>query len=272
MLKRHNFILFILAFIAISNSFGQIILDDNMLSDSLIKKHKIKQVTENWFHDSITTSPENTTIEKYNEIGQRTQRITINYFYHKYIDDYTYNLKKYIVTKTQYYYDWNPYREKKRGDTIVEKTVLKYDISTRRNLKIKPNILDKFQPRFTFDNFGRIAERIDTVKCGYISSFYTYDENGRVIERKYYELHHSENPYLFAIDSLHYNNSGQLIKQVNLEIRMNGDKWDVEREVIETYIYNEKKLLSEKTRSHRYLLLQDSEHIPTVFRYSYEFY
>jgi len=170
---------------SVSNLFGQDKLSDNIVSDSLIRIHRIKQVTENWFHDSLKTSPSNTTIEKYNEIGQKIQRIHINYLYHKFIDDYEYNLKKNAIIKTQYYYDWNPNREQRKEDTIVKKTVSKYDINSGRNIKTKPSRLDLFQPRLTFDNYGRITERIDTVKCGYNITYYTYDKNDKIVGRKH---------------------------------------------------------------------------------------
>ncbi|MBL0054578.1 MAG: hypothetical protein IPP31_00010 [Chitinophagaceae bacterium] len=139
--------------------FGQDKLRDNIVSDSLIKKLKIKQVTENWFHDSVQISPANTTIEKYNKLGQKTQRVHINYFYHKFIDDYEFNLKKNIIIKTQRYYDWNPYRESRKVDTVVKKTVSKYEINSRRRLKTKPSRLEEFQPRLIFDNYGRVTKK-----------------------------------------------------------------------------------------------------------------
>lgn len=273
MLKRHTTISLILTFLSVSNLFGQDKLRDNIVSDSLILKHKIKRVTENWFHDSLQVSPANTTIEMYNEIGQKTQRIHINYPHHKFIDDYEYNLKKNTIIKTQHYYDWNHNRENQKGDTIVKKTVSKYEINSGRNLKTKSSGLDKFQPKLSFDNYGRVTERIDTVKCGYNITYYTYDKNDKIVERKHYTSHHSEKPYLFAVDSLHYNLNGQLVQEINYyDIKVNGDKWEFDREVITTYSYIKDGLITEKTNMTIYHSLTNREFKPTVYRYEYEFY
>jgi hypothetical protein len=259
---------------SVSNLFGQDKLSDNIVSDSLIRMHRIKQVTENcWFHDSLKSSLANTTIEKYNEFGQKTQRTQINYLYHKFIDNYQYNQKKNVIIKTQLYYDWNPYREKRKGDTIVKKTVSKYDIDSGINIKTKPSRLDIFQPRLTFDNYGRITERIDTVKCGYNITYYTYDKTDKIVERKHYTSHHSEKPYLCAVDSFHYNLKGQLVQEINYyDIKVNEDKWECDREVDTTYIYTQNGLILEKTNVTKYQSLKNIDFKPTVYRYEYEFY
>ncbi len=259
--------------LSVSNLFGQGKFRDNIVSDSLIRKLKIKQVTENWFHDSVQISPANTTIEKYNEFGQKTQRVHINYFYHKFIDDYEFNLKKNTIIMTQHYYDWNPYRESRKLDTIVKKTVSKYDINSGRKLKTKPSRLEEFQPRLTFDNYGRVTKRIDTVKFGYNITYYTYDKKDNLVEKKLYTSHHSEKPYLYSVDSLHYNLNGQLTKESNYyDIKMNEDKWEFDREVITTYSYTQDGLILEKTNVTKYQSLKNRDFKPTVYRYEYEFY
>lgn len=256
-----------------SNLFGQNKLRDNIVSDSLIRKFKIKQVTENWFHDSLKTPPANTTVEKYNEFGQKTQRIYINYLYHKFIDKYDYNKKKNLIIKTELFYDWNPYRKKRNGDTIVEKTVTKYYFNSRRKRNTKPSRLVEFHPKFTFDKNNRIIERIDTIKCGYNITTFTFDKNNHVIERKYYKTHHSETPNLFAIDSLQYNINGQLVRETNYyDIKMDKDKWKFNREVVKTYTYYQNGLVKEKVSITKHHKLSDSNFTETVSRYKYEFY
>jgi hypothetical protein len=273
MFRQHSSILVILTFISVSNLLGQDNLRDNIVNDSLIRVHRIKQVTENWYQDSLKKSPLNTTIEKYNESARKTQKIHINYFYHKFINDYEYNLKKNEIIKTQYCYDWNPYRERRKGDTILEKTVSKYDINTKRNLKTRHSQLEEFRPKETFDNNGRITERIDTTKLGYEIKIYNYDENGKVVERKYYRSHHSNKPFLHAVDSLQYNSIGQLIKETNYyEIKEADDKWEFNREVIKTYSYTKNGLIAEKTELTKYQSLKNRDFIPTVYSYEYEFY
>lgn len=273
MLKRHATILLILTFFSVSNLFGQDNLRDNIVSDLLIRNLKIKQVTENWFHDSLQISPANTTIEKYNEIGQRIKRIHINHFYHKFVDDFEYNLKKNSIIKTQHYYDWNPYREIQKGDTIVKKTVFKYDINSGRNLKTKPSRLEKFQPKLTFDNYGRITERIDTIKFGYHITHYNYDINAKVVERKHYRSRHSKKPDMYSIDSLHYNLKGQLEKETNYyDIKEDEDKWEFDREVVKTFSYTQNGLILEMIKLQKHQSLKNRDLKPTVYRYEYEFY
>jgi hypothetical protein len=273
MLNRHITILLLLTFLSVSTLFGQDKLRDNFVSDSLIRKLKIKQVTENWFHDSLQISPANTTIEKYNEFGQKTQRIHINYFYHKFIDNYEYNQKKNLIIKTQYYYDWNPYREKHKGDTIINKTVSKFDINYGRKLKTKSSRLEEFLPKFTFDDKGRLTKRIDTIKFGYNITYNTYDNKDNLIERKLYISRNSEKPYLYSVDSLYFNLNGKLIKETNFyDIKMNEDIWTFDREVITTYTYLQEGLILKKTKVEKYQSLKDRDFKPTTYRYEYEFY
>jgi hypothetical protein len=271
--KRHTAILLILTFLSVSNLFGQNKLRENIVSDSIIRNIKIKQVTENWFHDSLKTSPANTAIEKYNEFGQKTQRILINYFYYKFIENYEYNQKKNVIIKTQHYYDWDPYREKRKGDTIVKKTITKYDFYSGRKIKTKPSPLEEFQPRLSFDSNNRITERIDTIKFGYNITYYTYDKNNKVIERKRYTSRHAKHPYLFAVDSLHYNLNGQLVRETNYyDLKITEDKWVFDREVITTYNYYQNGLIQEKTSVTKYQSLNNRDCKPTVYRYEYEYY
>ncbi|WP_338792578.1 hypothetical protein [Bernardetia sp. MNP-M8] len=252
---------------------GQDKLNDNIISDALIKKFKIKQITEDWFTDSLKALPTNTNIEKYNEIGQKTQEVNINYTYHKFINDYKYKLKKGLIIKVQHYYDWNPYRTKRKGDTIVKKTVSKYSISSKMKLKIKASRFENFQVKETFDNYGRITEKIDTVKCGYNITNYTYNRNNKLVERKYYSTHHSESPSLYAVDSLHYNLDGQLIKEASYyDIKMTEDKWVCDREVIRIYSYNQYGLIMKKNTWKIYNSLNKKELKPTIYRYEYDFY
>jgi hypothetical protein len=273
MLKRYTAILLILIFWSVSNLLGQDKLIDNIVSDSLIRKLKIKQVTEKWFYDSLQRTPANTSIEKFNENGQKTQRIHINYSYHKFIDNYEYNLKKNIIVKTQNYYDWSPIIEKRMRDTIVKKSVTKYDINSGRRLKTKPSSFEKFQPKLTFDNYGRVTDRIDTIKCGYNITYYAYGANNKVIERKHYRSHHSENPYLFAVDSLYYNLNGQLVRVTNYyEITMDDGKWEFNIEVVTKYSYYGNGLVQEKSNRTNYKSLNNRDYKTTVYRYEYEFY
>jgi hypothetical protein len=278
MLKRHTTILLFLTFLSVSNLFGQDKLIANIVNDSLIQKLKIKQVTENWFHDSLKTSPTNTTIERYNEFGQKTKRIHINYFYHKFIDDYEYNLKKNVVIKTQHYYDWNPYREKRKGDTIVKKTVSKYYIDTKMNIKYRPSIRSRvLQTVLTHDSLNRLIEekieKADSVKFGNSIIKYAYDNRNNIIERKHYITHYPNPPYLSLVDSLHCSFNGQLVKETHYyDIKMNEDKWEFDRIVVTTYIYNQHGLILEKTNVTKHQSLKNREFKPTVYRYEYDFF
>jgi hypothetical protein len=273
MQNRHITILLMLTFISVSNLLGQDKLRDNIVIDSLVRTLKIKQVTENWFHDSIQISPANTTIEKYNEVGQKTQRIHINYFYHKFVDNYEYNQKKNVIVKTQYYYDWNPYREKHKGDTILKKTVSKYDINSGRKLKTKPSRLEEFQPILTFDDKGRLTKRIDTIKFGYNITYYTYDKRDDLLERKLYITRNSDKPSLYSVDSLYFDLNRKLIKETNYyDIKINEDKWTFNREFVTTYTYTQEGLILKKSKLEKYQSLRDRYFKPTIYRYEYEFY
>lgn len=263
---------------SVSNLFGQDKLRENIASDSLIRKLKIKQVTENWFHDSLQKSPATTTIEKYNEIGQKTQRVHINYPYLKFIDDYEYNLKKNTIIKTQHYYDWNHNREEQKGDTIVKKTVSKYDIDSKTNIKYKPSSRSGIlQTILTHDSLGRLVEekieRADSVKFGNSIIKYSYDNHNNIVERKHYKTQYPKPPYLFSVDSLYYNSNGQLVKETNCyDIKIDEDKWLFEREVVTTFSYYQNGLIKEKTNVEKYQSLNKRDFKPSVYRYEYEFY
>ena len=93
MQMRHSILLFTFFIITITDSFGQEQPAKPILIDSIVKKFKIRQVTENWFTSLGMTKPSNTTYDIYDELGNRLQRVHINYFYHKFISTYFLNLK-----------------------------------------------------------------------------------------------------------------------------------------------------------------------------------
>lgn len=269
----YKVLLYLLICLPVQGSIAQNELREPLVDDSLILKHRIQQVTENWFHNSLQESPANTTTELYNEAGQRTQRIYINYTYHKFVDHFEYNEKKHVIIQKQHYHDWNPHREKRKGDTLVKKKVFTYDLSSKRNVKAKNGSLDTFEPILTFDRMARITTRKDTVKCGYNITHYSYDKNNRVVERIHYTTRHDEPPKLVSIDSLQYNPEGRLVKEINYHSPSTSENnRSFDREVITIFRYFPNGLLEEKTIQKIYNTQTDAGLISSVYKYSYTFY
>lgn len=275
MLKQHSTILLLLTCMLVSDLFGQDKLNENIVSDTLLKKLKIKKVIENWYVDSFQVSPANTNIEIYNEQGLKTQGVYINHFYHKFVENYSYNLRRGIVVMKRNYFDWNPYREKRKGDTILKKSVLKYDIITKRNKKTKLGKLEEFKPEQTYDRNGRLIIRIDSTKFGYSTTTFDYRTDNKIVERKQYIIRLSRDTLLNSVDSLYYNINGQKIKEINYyDFKLQQGIWKHGREVITTFSYMNDGLILSKTKETKFLMLTQKDTIPnvTIYKYEYEFY
>jgi len=244
--------------------FGQTKLKDNLVDDSTILKLKIKRVTENWYTDIQNANPSQTTIEVFDTTGNITQRTHINYTYHKFVSDFIYNEKKGKIKVVEKYYDWNPYREKNKNDTILKTTIEKYNLSTKENVDFKRNTLNQFHTKVLSDSLGRIIQSTDTIKCGYQISYYQYDDKSNLVKMKSYIIHHSERPELSVAISFYYDTKGRKIKEVK---HFDFKKIDVEEknggEEITEYQYNEFGLIKEKV-----ILKSDK----TIYKYDYLFY
>jgi hypothetical protein len=257
----------------ITTLFGQTNLAPGIISDSLIQKMKIREVTENWFTSTNWLNPANTSYEQFNENGNRILRVHINYFYHKFVNHYLYDYKKGVIIDQQEYYDWNPYREKRKGDTLVKKSINKYYISTKQNIKTKPNGSDRFTTSTSYDSSGQITQQIDSIKFGYSITNFTFDNYGRLTERKNYVTRNSEKPRLVRIDSLFYHTNSYLISKETIyySIRQINEQNIYDRVVQTSYKYNDVGLIIEKENLEQYLSLNNSP-TPTIHKYEYKFY
>ena len=271
MQMRHSILLFTFFIITITDSFGQEQPAKPILIDSIVKKFKIRQVTENWFTSLGMTKPSNTTYDIYDELGNRLQRVHINYFYHKFISTYFLNLKKGILIEKQEYFDWNPYREKNKGDTIIKRTVRKYSNAEKK--KNKKSGIDKFLRKLTFDNEGKVIEQTDSIKFGYAITSFTYDMEKRLIERKIFISRFSEKRQLESIDSLFYiPNTNLISNEISYYgIRNNEDQIIKDRFIERRNRYNESGLLIEREISENYLSLNKPSQ-PTIYKYEYSYF
>lgn len=273
MIKSLYFILntFILAIT--SKALGQNPFPRTILVDSLVRNYKIKQVTEHWFLDTLKSSSANTTIENYNSIGQITDRIYINYLHHKFVDSYTYHPLKKEVTEIRVFYNWNHHIEKRKGDTIVKKTVTTYDMITGNIAHSKSSLFESYVPKFNYDTNGRIVMRTDTLKLGHLFTYYSYNNKGKVLERKQYTKHPNKEMRLNLVDSFFYNEQGLLTKELSFgDIETVGETWNFGNISSSTMRYYPNGLLAEKRCLSQYPKVHHSENTPTVYRYEYVFY
>lgn len=257
----------------LSDAFGQTKLKDNLVSDSTIFKLNIKQITENGFGNINAPNPYWATFETFDTIGRITQRTSINYAYHKFVYDFKYNNRGNEILVTEKYYDWSPYREKNKNDTILKTSTEKYNLKTKKAKDFKPIRFSQFQTKLTMDSIGRVIQSTDTIKCGYKKTYFQYDDKGNLIEIKHFVTRHSEKPELFAIDSLSYDIKGKKIKEVNyFGFKTNDGIEKHDREVETIFQYNDQGLLKEKLITTKYLSLKDSKPDSTLYRYEYSFY
>lgn len=270
---RRTTLTFILTLTTMSELPGQEQFPNQITPDSVVKKLKIRQVTENWFTSSSETVPSNTTCDLFDEFGNRIQRMHINYLYHKFINNYLYDYKKGVIIDRQEYYDWNPNREKNKGDTVIKKSVHQYFITTNKSTKVKPSGIDKFSKKYSYNAEGKIIQQIDSIKFGYETTYFTYDNNGQLNERRRFISRFSEKAHLESIDSLFYNSNSLIIsKEINYyNIRNNESQIVYDRVVERKYKYNELGLLIEKEILEKYLSLNGASK-PTIYRYDYEFF
>lgn len=259
-----------------SSLLAQRILVGTMIHDSLVRKLRIKQVTKNWY-SAQEERPSNTTIEFYNQAGYRTKRIFINHLYYKFIHDYIYNFKRDVLKVKEYYFDWNPHREKRKGDTILKKKTYKYGIQLKRKLGTKPNVIEEFKSKKRIDKKGRLIELIDSVKFGYRITQFQYDERERVssTEIKIHLLQLSRDTILYSRHNFHYNSKGFVSKELNyFDFKLENGMWRHSGEENMDYIYSNEGLVLEATRENRNSVGEKYENLPIVskFKYSYEFY
>lgn len=269
-MQKRYVILLVLTMTILSNAFCQSQLIDNLVADSTIFKFRIKQVTENGWGSIQTPKPYWTTIEKYDTIGRLNQRVSINYAYWKFVYDFIYDNNKLLKVITRYY-DWNPYIEKSKNDTILKTSEKRYSFDKKKKKKQDP--FDDFQTKLSIDSVGRIVKSIDTIKCGYSIVYYKYNENGNLTERKYYITRHDDPPELFEIDSLVYNTKKQKIKETHyLDFTEINGTAKHQREGETIYTYDNLGLLKERLNTTKYLSLKDSTPSLTMYKYEYEFY
>lgn len=252
---------------------GQKQLPDQIIPDSIIKKMKIRQVTENWFTGPEETSPGNTTYDLFDEFGNRIERMHINYYYHKFITNYAYDYKKGRIIVREAYYDWSPNKQKHKGDTVLKKSVSKYFLATRKSINAKPNGIDTFSQKLLYNTEGKVVQQTDSIKFGYATTYLAYNNNGQLTERRLFISRFSEPPQLEQIDSLFYLPGSPLIsKEINYyDIRNNERQVIYDRVIERNYKYNESGLLIEKEILEKYLSL-NRPFKPTIYKYDYKFF
>jgi hypothetical protein len=261
-----------------SNTFGQTKLKSNFVDDSTILLVKIKQVTQNWFtNDKPNQIPSQTTIEMFDTTGKITKRIYTNNTYHKFVSDFTYDERKNVVKVKEKYFDWNPYREKHKNDTILKTSTEKYNLKTKVDDNFKQSRFNHFQTKLIRDSLGRIIQSTDTIELfGYKLTHYQYNNNGNLIEIKHFVIRHSETPELFAIDSFAYDINGQKIKEINcFDFKKKDGIEQHDKEVVTLFQYNDMGLLTEKLITTKYLSLKEEPHFnpnSNLYKYEYSFY
>ena len=270
---RYFLFTFIFALTIMHETLGQAQLPRQITPDSIVKKLHIRQVTENWFTGVGDDHPANTTYELFDESGNRIQRVHINYFYHKFINNYSYDRKKGVVVDKEEYYDWNPYREKNKGDTVLKKSRHKYPVAAKKDAKSKAAGINEFSSGRIYDTEGKLIQQTDSIKFMYETTYYTYNNNGQLNEKKQFISRFSEKPQLNRIDSFFYNTNSTLIsKEINyFDIKTTGDKIIYDRVVERRYTYNVQGLVIEKEVEEKYLSLNRSSK-PSFYKYEYRFF
>jgi hypothetical protein len=243
----------------------------SLVSDSVIAKFKIKQITENGFGNTSDLNPYWTTFETFDSTGRITQRTSINYAYHKFVHDFRYNTED-EITITEKYYDWNPNR-KNKNDTILKTSDEKYNLKTKEGKELKPVGPGQFQAKKIMDSIGRVIQRTDTIKFGYSITYYQYNGKGDLVEIKRYDTRNSEKPGLVAIDRFVYDAGGHKIKEVNYSGFKTKDGIEKHDKEVETlFYYNDLGLLKQKLIATKYLSLKNSGSNSVMYKYEYSFY
>ena len=270
MLRPHYIFLFILLTINL-NLLGQTKIKELLASDSIIVNLHIKQVTENGFGNIQDQVPYWTTQENFDSTGKIIQRITLNRFYWKSVDNFSYDYKKGTVNIRTTFYDFNTHGAKPKKDTTIKTTFEKYYIDGQQVIKNSKKQPMETQTIYKYDSLKRVIESTRILKSGMTKIYYSYNQNGKLVEKKHFTiLNQPDDPRLTAIDSFEYNSNGNLSKEINYsEFPDNKGigKHSREREI--TYLYNNFELKTEKTITNRYLSLKDSK--PSITRYLYDY-
>lgn len=239
---------------------------NKMLEDSVILKHKIKQVKETgWGNDTLVFW---TTIEDFDNTGRIIHRTSINHSYHKALNEFVYNDEKKTLKVNTVFKEWMP--RPKKGDTAIKRSTQAYTLKGEP-LKKKVMQLRDYPARYEYDNNGRIASKTDTIKCGHIYTHYNYDSEGKITELRYSEDYHERDRGLTAIDSFFYNNRKQVIKTARYS-NFNKESGNAGHYSEVIFKYNDAGLLIEKTTFSRYFSLIDSNGSGTKYTYDYAFY
>ncbi len=253
-------------------AFGQWAFGENLVSDSTVLRHAIKKVVQIGYGDTHRDTPYWTTEEIFDDSGRIIQRTSINHSHHKFVQKVNYHKKNNSLKITTLYYDWSSSKNEPRNDTTCRKTRGRYKkVDNRIILKGLPYSQNPI--RTTIDSMGRVIQSVDTIKCGKQITDYTFDITGNVVEKRYHITRHNDEPRIVAIDSLKYNELGQLIEEVNYSgFKKQNPTSTHNREVNTTFTYNEMGLLAEKVVITKYLTLENTDPNPLVYQYEYDLY
>jgi hypothetical protein len=271
---RQCILLFVFALSTLSDTFGQLKLRENLVADSTAIKHRISMVIQDWFTGSAPDlEPAQTTTEYFDSTGRIIRRTYINYTYDRYESDFIYHKKKSFVRIKTTRYDWNPFRETRKGDTIVTRSVEKYDLLTGIRYDLRRTRFALFQPLLIMDTMSRVVQSADTIKFGYDIARYQYDSTGNLVEIRHFETRFSEEHELQMVYNYTYNDHGQIAKMILWTGYNRKDGYQMPGKEVETdYRYNDQGLLSEMLITTSHLSLKHNEPGTVVYRYRYGFH
>lgn len=246
-------------------------IKDLLASDSMVVNLHIKQVTENGFDNIQDPVPYWTTQENFDSTGRIIQRITLNRFYWRLVDNFSYDDKKGTVNIRTTSYDFNIHSDNPQKDTTVKTTSEKYSLDGQQVIKKSKEQPIEPQTTYKYDSLKRVIKSTSILKSGMTKIYYSYNQNGKLVEMRYFTvLSQPDDPKLTAIKSFEYNSNGNLSKEINYSDFPDSkgiEKHSRETEII--YLYNELELKTEKTITSHYLSLKDSK--PSITRYLYHY-
>jgi hypothetical protein len=268
--RRYGFTTIVFLLIFASNILSQRNLSSIFIPDSVINRFGITHVEEHGFANLGDTAPSWSTMEDFDTTGRLIKRVSTNYSDAKFVENYFFNKKTQQTIVSIQKLDWNPSREKNRGDTISSKTAERYDHKPKKNSRLKG--IEKFVTKNTFDSSGRIIMSIDTIKCGYLTQRFEYDLNGQLFRRLKYDTHHGEPPQLLEIMTWEYDGNGQIAREISyIGFKENdGAIGQHSKEVKKENSYNELGLLKERVIASRSMSSPLTVR-PQVYKYSYRF-
>lgn len=269
---KHSYILLLAVLTLSLNIFGQNKLSDNLVPDSTIRQFKIKRVKEYGYARIGLPTPSYSNVELFDTTGRIERKTFLNNYY-RFERNYSYNIKKNLISVTEFQYDRYSHLNDTENDSLIRTLNKKFNLTTKEQVDRKPSQLGQFRSEQILGNQDRLIQRSDTFKLVEYFDKFQYNASNQLVETRHFVKINQQAPALYAIDSLFYNEKHQKIKEINYFGFMIIENLGKHNQEIQTiFQYDVQGLLTEKKSTTIHLGVKNDIPYSTMSRYEYEFY